>query len=49
MSCVPDIMMPRSLVTVVAPRTGKLLKMAPVFLKDQKIYYKIVYYTLYLR
>jgi len=37
-----------SLVAVVAPRTGKIIKNGPVFLKKEKICYKMVYYTLYL-
>jgi len=35
-----------SLVVVVAPRTGKIIKMASIFLKDVKICYKMVYLLL---
>jgi len=39
-----------SLVTAVKLHTGKIIKnIYTVFLKDEKIYYKVVYYTLYLR
>jgi len=34
-----------SLVTAVAPRAGKIIKMARVFLKKEAICYKMVYYT----
>jgi len=37
-----------SLVAVVAPRTDKIVKNGPVFLKREKICYKMVYYTLCL-
>jgi len=46
MSGMPD-MTPTSLAAAVAPRTGKSLKIAAVFLKEEKIFYKLVYYTLY--
>jgi len=36
-------MTPTSLVEAVAPRTGKINKNNPVFLKEEKICYKIVY------
>jgi len=47
MSGIPD-MTPMALAAPVAPRTGKPLKMASAFLKEEKICYQIVYYTLYL-
>jgi len=31
-----------SLVAVVVPHTGKIIKNGPVFLKEEKIYYKIL-------
>jgi len=37
-----------SLVAVVAPRTGKIIKNDPNSLKEEKIRYKMVYYTLYI-
>jgi len=37
----PD-MMPTSLVAVVAPHTGKIIKYGPVFLKEEQICYKKV-------
>jgi len=46
MSCMPD-MTPMSLAAAVVLRTGKIIKMALVFLKEEEIYYKIVYYPLY--
>jgi len=46
MSGMPD-MMPASLAMAVAPRTGKIIK--KWFLEDEKICYKMVYHTLYLR
>jgi len=48
MSCMPD-MTPTSLAAAVVPRTGKIIKNGTVFLKEEKIYYKMIYYTLYLR
>jgi len=46
MSGVPD-MMPTSITSAVAPRTGKIIKNG-LFLKEEKIFYKMVYNTLYL-
>jgi len=46
MSGMPD-MMPASLAMAVAPRKGKIIK--KWFLEDEKICYKMVYHTLYLR
>jgi len=40
MSYMPD-MTPKSLAVAVVPRTGKSLKMASVFSKEEKICYKI--------
>jgi len=47
MSDMPD-MTPTSLAAAVAPRTGKIIKNGPVFLKEEKIFYKIMYYILHL-
>jgi len=42
-------MTPTSFAVPVAPRTGKIIKNGLLmFLKDEKICYKMVYYTLYL-
>jgi len=34
-----------SLVTIVVPRTGKIIEIGLRFLKEEKICYKMVYYT----
>jgi len=47
MSGMPD-MMPSSLSAAVGPRTGKIIKNGLVVLKEEKICYKMVYYTLHL-
>jgi len=44
MSYMPD-MTPTSLAAAVAPRTGKIIKMGSVFLKEERFFYKMVYYT----
>jgi len=42
-------MTPTSIVAVVAPRTGKIIDNGLSILKKEKICYKYVYYTLYLK
>jgi len=39
-------MTPTSLAVAVAPRTGKIIKNGLMFLKEKKICYKMVYYTI---
>jgi len=48
MSGMPD-MTPTSLAAIVLPCTGKIIENGLVFLKEAKICYKMVYYTLHLR
>jgi len=41
-------MMVTSFVAVVAPRTSKIIKNGLSVLEEERSYYKLVYYTLYL-